>query len=115
MEDVKAIDIMNYPMNCQPYDFNAWDEWLQMAKTTKAMVATSTVVASLAVILRRPMATPETSKTIMTASLVGAALPPQIPPKMAKRTPTTKATFPIVSRRFAIFALPPSTLFLSLA
>lgn len=34
MEDVKAIDIMNYPMNCRPYDFNAWDEWLQMAKTT---------------------------------------------------------------------------------
>lgn len=34
MDDVKTIDIMNYPMNCEPYDFNAWDEWLAMAQTT---------------------------------------------------------------------------------
>lgn len=37
MDDIKAIDIMNYPIQCREiidYDFNAWPEWLQMARTT---------------------------------------------------------------------------------
>jgi hypothetical protein len=37
MEDIKAIDIMNYPTQCKEiveYDFNEWEEWRQMAKTT---------------------------------------------------------------------------------
>lgn len=37
MEDIKAIDIMNYPIQCKgavDYDFNKWEEWAQMAQTT---------------------------------------------------------------------------------
>jgi len=42
MEDIKAIDIMNYPpqvKECVNYNFNEYEEWLHMAKTTfKAML-----------------------------------------------------------------------------
>jgi len=36
MDDIKAIDIMNYPIQCKvmDYDFNNWQEWRQMAETT---------------------------------------------------------------------------------
>lgn len=36
MEDIKAIDVMNYPTICGgvDYDWNKWEEWLTMAKTT---------------------------------------------------------------------------------
>ena len=37
MEDIKAIDIMNYPNQCKgvvDYDFNEFEEWQHMAKTT---------------------------------------------------------------------------------
>ena len=36
MEDIKAIDVMNYPLQIKGtnYDFNQYEEWLHMAKTT---------------------------------------------------------------------------------
>ncbi|MDP2645647.1 MAG: amidohydrolase family protein [Desulfobacterales bacterium] len=36
MDDIKAIDIMNYPLQCKvmEYDFNKFQEWRQMAETT---------------------------------------------------------------------------------
>ncbi|MBU1056578.1 MAG: amidohydrolase family protein [Proteobacteria bacterium] len=37
MEDIKAIDIMNYPIQVKSivdYDFNKYEEWAMMAKTT---------------------------------------------------------------------------------
>jgi uncharacterized protein len=35
MEDIKAIDIMNYPIQCEAdYDFNKWPEFQHMAQTT---------------------------------------------------------------------------------
>jgi len=36
MEDIKAIDIMNYPNQVKEagYDFNEWEEWRQVATTT---------------------------------------------------------------------------------
>ena len=36
MDDIKAIDIMNYPVQCKvmDYDFNKFQEWRQMAETT---------------------------------------------------------------------------------
>lgn len=37
MEDIKAIDMMNYPIQCREvidYDFNEWVEWRHMAATT---------------------------------------------------------------------------------
>lgn len=36
MLDVKAIDIMNYPTQCMPgiFDYNQWEEFQQMARTT---------------------------------------------------------------------------------
>lgn len=39
MEDIKAIDIMNYPSQCKgvvEYDFSEHEEWANMAKTTFA-------------------------------------------------------------------------------
>ena len=36
MEDIKAIDVMNYPTQVEGtgYDFNKWEEWAHMARTT---------------------------------------------------------------------------------
>ena len=48
------------------------------------MVAISTAVAFLPVILRRPIMMPAISKTAIIPRLVGSAAPPQLPPKVAK-------------------------------
>ena len=36
MDDVKAIDVMNYPLQIKGtnYNFNNYEEWLYMARTT---------------------------------------------------------------------------------
>jgi predicted TIM-barrel fold metal-dependent hydrolase len=43
MDDLRAIDIMNYPLQCVPgiFDYNQWHEFRQMANTTfKTMLPT---------------------------------------------------------------------------
>src|SRR5512137_1879591 len=73
-----------------------------MPRMIRATAADSTIAPSLAVTLSKPMRIPATSRTQITTWLVGTDTPPQMPPMMAKSTPTTNATLPTIARALAI-------------